>query len=100
MGKTQEVLFSFDKQRVLKEELKHKLDVVDVLPSSFEEHEDVIQVDNDKVIEHVLEHWMVSWWLSDCAQFLAIKGSSRNWMRQRNPPEPQLLNQLLCDDTV
>lgn len=34
----------------------------------------------------------------DCAQSMAIKGPSGNRMRQRNPPEPQLLGLPLTDD--
>lgn len=48
-------LFSFDKQGVLKEVLKHRLDVVDMPFLGLQEDEDVIQVDKDTAVEHILE---------------------------------------------
>ena len=35
----------------------------------------------------------------ECAQSVAFKGPSRNRVRQRNLPEPQMLGQSLTDDT-
>lgn len=43
---------------VFKEALKHRLDLVGMLPTVLGEDEDVIQEDKDEAVEHVPEYSM------------------------------------------